>query len=136
MAEVKWFENQVIAEVAKVKRTALRKIGASIVKDAKRLCPVGAEIRSGKQIWQEREPGTLRASIRYILIKKGTTIQVIAGSKKSLKSKVPKQYIGRDPFYAKFVEFGTSRTSAQPFLRPALILNQPKILAAFKDILK
>lgn len=33
-----------------------------------------------------------------------------------------------DGYYAKFVEYGTSKTKAQPFLRPALDASKDKIL--------
>jgi len=34
--------------------------------------------------------------------------------------------------YAKFVEFGTSKMAARPYMRPALALTQPTILALAK----
>ena len=38
-------------------------------------------------------------------------------------------------FYAPFVEFGTSRNRAQPFLRPALEIKGPEAIKILKDIL-
>jgi HK97 gp10 family phage protein len=133
---VKWYENEVIAEISKIKRTALRKIGAAVARDAKALCPVGVEIRSGSTVIKEREPGTLRASIRYKLVNKGTGVQVLAGSKASLVSGGGNKYRFRDPFYARFVEFGTSRMMARPYLRPAMRKNWDAIMAAFTGKLK
>lgn len=135
-AEVKWFEQKVLAEISKVKRSALRKIGAAVARDAKALCPVGIEVRFATKTVKEREPGTLRASIRYLIVKKGTGVQVIAGSKKALISRGGKSYMGRDPFYARFVEYGTSRMSARPYLRPAMRKNHDMIMRAFTNILK
>ncbi|MGF6932978.1 HK97 gp10 family phage protein [Paraburkholderia sp. UCT70] len=47
-----------------------------------------------------------------VMIKKGK----VKG--KTVKSGVPKPY-GDDAFYGRFLEFGTSKMSAKPFLRPA-----------------
>lgn len=41
--------------------------------------------------------------------------------------------VGSIIFYAPFVEFGTSRMRAQPFLRPALAENELKLTEAFLD---
>jgi HK97 gp10 family phage protein len=134
--EVRWYENQVLAEIDKIKRSALRKIGNAVAADAKALCPISIEIKSGNKVWKEREPGTLRASIRVYVRKNGNSVQVIAGSRKALVSKGGKKHMGRDPFYARFVEFGTSRMMAFPFLRPAMKRNFSKVLAAFTNQLK
>lgn len=127
--DLKWFDSEVIAEISKVKKSSLRKIGQKIARDARALCPVGVEVRgtaksgdSRGQTWSERTPGSLKKSIRYKITKKGDKVQIIAGDKQV--------------FYARFVEFGTERTLAQPFIRPAMMKNQSMIEAAFKDALK
>lgn len=58
---------------------------------AKRLCPV--------------DTGRLRASITHALDRDGEGLLAV---------------VGTDVEYAAFVELGTSRTRAQPYLRPAL----------------
>lgn len=56
--------------------------------------------------WTGRIPGSLKASIRKVeKINRPGNIRVYAGNK--------------DVFYARFVEYGTSRTKAQPYLRPS-----------------
>jgi len=125
---VKWYGNEVVAEIGKIKKSALRKVGRMVSRDAKNLCPVGIETRgtqkkgqSKGQTWTERMPGSLKKSIRYRVTKKGS-VQVLAGN--------------RDVYYARFVEFGTSKTIAQPFLRPALHKNQNAIVEVFEGQLK
>lgn len=63
----------------------------SVDRTAKRLCPV--------------DTGRLRASINWRLEADARGLLAI---------------VGTDVEYAPYVEFGTSRMSAQPFLRPAL----------------
>ncbi len=43
-------------------------------------------------------------------------------------------HIGSNVHYAAYVEAGTSKQSAQPYLRPALMENLSKIKRAFKTI--
>lgn len=69
----------------------LARRAAKVEREAKRLCPV--------------DTGRLRASIGWSLAND------IRG---------PLAVVGTDVEYAPFVEFGTSKMAAQPFLRPAL----------------
>lgn len=41
--------------------------------------------------------------------------------------------VGFTKFYGRFVELGTSKMAAKPFLRPALDESEGKILEAFRD---
>lgn len=66
-------------------------LGESITEDAKRYAPV--------------DTGTLQESIRYAVQGKGEDIELRVGS---------------DVEYSVYVEVGTSKMSAQPYLRPAL----------------
>lgn len=142
MATVKWYGDQLLVELEGIKRAALRKAGALVVKDAKALCPVSEDVRgiarkgkSRRQIWTEREPGTLRASIRYRIVKNGSKVQVIGGQRYGIK-KGSKKYLGRMPYYGGFVELGTVKMAARPFLRPALERNGQRIVEFFRDQLK
>lgn len=69
----------------------LERIGAKVERRAKYLCPV--------------DTGRLRSSITHGLFVADGTFE---------------ERIGTDVEYAAFVELGTSRMSAQPYLRPAL----------------
>lgn len=72
--------------------TALMRGGMILEAEAKRRCPV--------------DTGRLRASIWNDVERKGMTTFVLS--------------VGTNVEYAKFVEFGTSKMAAQPFLRPAV----------------
>lgn len=90
----------------------LDEVADKIVRDARELCPV--------------DTGALQRSIRrdkqlvslYPFI---YTVGVTAGG----DVKNPKT--GREVDYAAFVEFGTSRTPAQPFMGPAIEKNRGEI---------
>jgi HK97 gp10 family phage protein len=45
-------------------------------------------------------------------------------------------YVGTNVEYAPYVEFGTRKMRAQPFLRPALHKNIPLIRETFRNILR
>lgn len=93
-------------------------LAAEIVAErARRKAPVGTIIRqaaSGKY-WMERAPGSLKRSIRVVrkTNDKSRNVRIYAGHKKV--------------FYARMVEYGTSKTRAQPFLRPALNSSKGQI---------
>lgn len=65
------------------------------------------------------DSGRLRSSIRWVLYLGGLTAEVFT-----------------DVFYGLFVEFGTKKMKAQPFLLPAWKGEMPKYLAKLKVILK
>lgn len=77
---------------------ALVSAGAKVVRDAKINCPVNT--------------GRLQNSIAWRLIDEGN------------KSVVE---VGTNVFYAKFIEYGTSRMPAKPFLVPAFLQNRARI---------
>ena len=90
----------------------LDEVADKIVKDAKELCPVdtGALKRS---IRKERELRSLCLSTY--------SIGVAAGGH------VKNPRTGREVDYAAYVEFGTSRTPAHPFMGPAVEKNNGEI---------
>lgn len=139
-AKLVWDDTQLVLEISKVKRKALSQVGRMIAADARNLCPVGIErkfIKQGQEEWKARVPGTLRKSIRSRVTKKGDKVQVIAGNKRLSKGMNEVQKAKAEAaFYAVMVEFGTSKMSGRPFLRPALHKNESKIEAQFRDQLK
>lgn len=86
--------------------------GSNIVRDeARRLVPV--------------DTGNLKKSIATIRRK---------GDKNTVQFSVTPSRGGRnDGWYAHFLEFGTSKMSAKPFLRPALESKQDEVLQATKE---
>lgn len=131
---VNWYETEVIAEVDRARRGSLKKIGGIIARDARALCPVSGEeifparkgVNKGRQ-WTGRVPGTLKKSIRYRIVRRGAAVQVVAGSRsgKALTA-----------FYAMWVEFGTRKMLARPFMRPAYHKNMGRIEQMFKGMMR
>lgn len=74
----------------------LKQVGAKCVRGAKRLCPV--------------DTGRLRSSITEELRHDGDGLVEV---------------VGTDVHYAAYVELGTSRARAQPYLRPAAEAAKP-----------
>ena len=123
--------------------------GANIVMDkhvegAKRLCPVGTITRTGTgfklrdvlftpkkgrgkgktvnfiaNAWQDRQPGSLQATIRKVSrYDRPTNVRVYAGNEKI--------------YYARFIEYGTASTGwgkgvqKRPFMRPSFLAVKGK----------
>lgn len=72
-----------------VSKEAVQKTAAETINEAKDNCPV--------------DTGRLRSSIRLL----------------SYDESVPAAVVGTNVEYAEYVEYGTSKQSAQPFMRPA-----------------
>ncbi|NYT76552.1 HK97 gp10 family phage protein [Alcaligenaceae bacterium] len=109
--------------------------GANVIKkEAKKLVPVLAVDTI------TRNPGTIKKNIRSKAVKKkdGTFEARVwvkgLGAKKISAFKASTGNAAKDnpddPFYWHFVEFGTAKAPAQPFMRPAF--EQQKVVAAEK----
>ena len=92
----------------KVIRAAARK-GANIIRD---------KARQNVQ----KDTGNLQKSI----ITSGVKITGKIAFRVSLKQRKTKN--SKDPYYGRFVEFGTSKTPAHPFMRPALDESESEVL--------
>ena len=104
--------------------------GAALVRDeARQRAPVLAEFFN-----RRRRPGTLRRAISSYAVRpdgyaatvfitvRGLGVKKIEAFKRGQAArglKVKGADNPNDPFYWKFVEFGTSKMAARPFLRPA-----------------
>jgi HK97 gp10 family phage protein len=95
------------SRVGELSDEVLVELAERIVEDAKALCPV--------------DTGSLRRSIRYERDPSGSII-IAAGGGGIINPKTR-----REVDYAAYVEFGTSRSPAQPFLQPALEKNLPNL---------
>ena len=93
-----------------------------------------------------RKPGTLRKAISsrtkidkngrvntYVWVKGLKTKQVLKFKDKTGKGSA---YNPRDPFYWRFVEFGTSKMPAKPFMRPAFEQSKQQAAQAIIDKLQ
>lgn len=93
----------------------LAEVGERVAERAKQIAPVGVDIPKGPGKWSGRRAGALRDSIRMVRLKDDPklNIRVYAGN--------------TEVFYARWVEYGTVKMKAKPYLRPAF--NQMKSLA-------
>ena len=97
------------SRIDEISDEALAELAERIVDDAKALCPV--------------DTGSLKRSIRYERDPDGGVVIAAGGGG------VVNPRTRREVDYAAYVEFGTSRTPAQPFLQPALEKNLPSLEA-------
>lgn len=79
-------------------RQNLERVGAAWERDAKAIVPI--------------DTGDLKSTIRYELAA-GNVLRLLAGG-------IPGEVTGRMVDYATYVDSGTSRMGAQPFMRPPL----------------
>lgn len=125
----------------KLRRRALRNAlaaGARLFRDeAQRLAPVLAAPIAGTGGASRRKPGTLRKAIRVRTSKLarrrgdvGVFINVRPAKGADRGAKSP-----NDPFYWRFVEFGTAKMSARPYLRPAATARQAEALRVIEQTL-
>jgi HK97 gp10 family phage protein len=98
----------------------LERAAAVVADKARQKAPTGTVTRRGGKYWMEREPGSLKKSVRVVRKKDSNirNVRVYAGNTKV--------------FYARMVEFGTVKTRAQSFLRPALNSSKSEIQAILK----
>lgn len=91
-----------------VLRDSLRSAARVVEKDARNRVPV--------------DTGRLKKAITQNVSVKGVVGEALVGYKKEV-------------FYGRFVEMGTSKMAAQPFLRPALDENNEEIRTTFLNAL-
>ncbi len=115
-----WHPEIITAEIEKKAMDRLAKGAEVVASKARSRCPVGFTVPKGKGKWSGREAGALKKTIRVVRLKGDPkqNIRVYAGNK--------------EVFYARFVEYGTIKMGARPFMRPAL--NQSK--AEIKSIVE
>lgn len=123
----------------KVVRAALRSAAQVIRKDAQARAPVLQQPKWG------RKAGTLRKSITIKRSKRdkyGVYLTVAGLSAKKIKEwrkgSVSKDsaYNPDDPWYWRFLEFGTATRSAHPFLAPAFEAQKFAALRRFEEFAK
>ena len=80
-----------------------------------------------------RDTGVLASSVSYEVIRQGFNIQGRVGPD---LGKIRMRRQPTEPDYGSYLELGTSRMRARPWLKPALIRSQNKIMQYFKNTLK
>lgn len=89
--------------------------------EVRQRAPVSDKPHSTKDKKQTYQPGNLRAAIYQAYMDKESGQE---------RASYRVSWNKRDAFYARFVEFGTSKMPARPFLRPAFDAVQNKALQA------
>jgi HK97 gp10 family phage protein len=107
MRVVNWNPQRLDPEIINACMERLAAVGELIANKARSMVPVGKTI-AGKGKWSSREAGALKKTIRVVRLQGDPrrNIRIYAGS--------------RQVYYARFIEYGTSKMRARPFLRPAL----------------
>ena len=113
--KIEWFDKDIIHNVAVIADGVTKQGAEMVLSDAKRLVKkksgaLSNQIKVYKNTYKDKE-------------KVGYRVQAQA----------PGDY---DKFYAIFLELGTYKTKAQPYMRPALKRNKSKIKKAMQDKLK
>ena len=114
-----------IAKAAKEGARPAAQAGAQVFyEEVKQRVPVSAKAHSTKGKKQTFTPGTLRKAIYQAFADKES-----GDGKASYRISWNKSHA----FYGRFVEFGTSRMAAKPFLRPAYDAARAKALQAVQE---
>lgn len=111
---------------------AFEMIGSMAETYAKALCPVGTPESTGIKGYMG---GTLRGSITFATEKTGSKAQPPATAAQGAPQATPEKnavYIGTNVEYAPYVEMGTSKMKAKPFLGPAIKNN----MGEYKSIME
>ncbi len=85
-----------------------------------------------------RDPGSVGANEQYLVgVRRGKRIKYADTRENRRKRRVGKKY--QDPgraYYWRFLEFGTERMAARPFLRPAFEAKKEEAAMRFRDSLR
>lgn len=123
-------------------RSAMRK-GMNIVKkSAQQAARPLDDPKTSRQVWKEivvrnsARLGKQHGGIAMQVGVKGGAKQYIDSSKNRKQGRVGESYEGPGKvFYWRFLEFGTSKMRARPFMRPALANNVDKVISTIASAL-
>lgn len=121
MTSIKWYGDKILAELRGDTPDALYAAAEQFIEAAKRRVPVAS--------------GDLRDSA-YIGIDGKSTYQAKKIHAKEVRAKKGEAVAAFAAFYAKFVEYGTKRTAAKPFMRPTLDESKAKLIGTITARLK
>jgi HK97 gp10 family phage protein len=118
MKLINWNPDLASDEITKTMMNRLEKAAELVATRARQNVPVGKDrppYKTGKE-WTARKAGALKKSIRVVRLKGDPklNIRVYAGN-------------SGDVYYAHFVEYGTAKMAAKPFMRPALSASKSDI---------
>ena len=116
-----------LAAAAKVAARKAAQAGAQVYHDEVRArVPVSAKPHSTKGKKQTFTPGTLRRAVYQAFVEDES-----GPARATYRISWNKSHA----FYGRFVEFGTAKMAAKPFLRPAFDAAQPRAVAAVNAVL-
>ncbi len=137
MAELKWYGDKAIKSVEEAVSLALEAAGLLVHGQAVNLAPVGQYPKGSGKVG-----GNLRNSLSYSVEGEVKGMNSSPGQKAAPGSGVKTNndknsvVIGTNVEYAPFVELGTSKQAAQPYLNPALEANKGNIKKIFADAIR
>lgn len=99
---------------------------------------VGLVVEGQAKLLSPRDTGRLAGSITTQARTRGTETEgpTQAGDKINRPAVDKEALVGTAVDYAPYMEYGTIRTSAQPFLRPALDMAQGKVITITREEMK
>jgi HK97 gp10 family phage protein len=109
---IDWQADRILEKISKITEGVSRKGAVIIAKETRQRIP-----------WDTGELAT-QVEVKKSKFKDGGFYVIVQG---------PGNY---DQYYASFVELGTYKDAAQPFLRPTMHKNKRKIQKMFQDALK
>lgn len=118
MKILNWNEKEITAKIEKRAMNRLHKAGEVVAAKARQKVPIGKDVPQGRGKWSKRESGALKRTIRVVRLYNDPkqNIRVYAGNREG------------GVFYAHFVEYGTVKMKAKPFMRPALNESKSEIM--------
>ena len=148
--DVKWYGREVFTLATKANVRAMEQSAGLVERYAKAIMGTGASRpdvkfrRQGKGKSKKKAyhrpsaPGfppnidtnNLRASITHVVTNDGINVKGAVGSDKEVIQ--ARAEAGTDANYGFYLEVGTSRMAARPWLRPSLLKAESEILAFFK----
>lgn len=132
---------EVIRLMAQANEKGLKAIGMQAESYAKKLAPVGTPESTGIEGYSG---GLLRNSITHALTGESAAIQSYSNTsgdrKGSYSGTAPgggmAVYIGSNVEYAPYVELGTDKMKAQPYIRPAIVDHADEYKQIAKAMMK
>jgi len=118
-------------------RQALAAVAQIVRDDARSRAPVDTgQLRENIIMYRDRDPSSVGANEHYqVGVRK---LKLKAGVKRILRRARragTNVRIAESVFYWRFLEFGTSKMPAKPFLRPAYEANKSRMSAVFTEVL-
>jgi HK97 gp10 family phage protein len=135
--KLKWFGDKAIQGMEQAVSLALEAAGLLVHGQAVNLSPVGQYPKGSGKVG-----GNLRNSLSYSVDGEVKGLNSSPGQKARPEDGVKPNpdknsvIIGTNVEYAPYVELGTSKMTAQPYLNPALEMNKNNIKRIFADALK